>query len=81
VEEGNDCISVQQLIFISEFSGKAKFGLALFPHLIYMTIYFTNKIDHFTRIDVDRQIRFESIFTLIGTNFQTSNLTFLAARS
>ena len=56
-------------MFISEFSGDAKFSLASFTMLVYLMVNNINKTDHFTNSDVDRSNRFETIIYDTSSNF------------
>ena len=48
-------------MFNSKLLGDANFGMVSFKMLIYLTINYITKIDHFTTWDGDRLIGFESI--------------------
>ena len=53
-------------MFICKLLSDAKLGLTLFTQLVYSMISLQTKIDRFKINDIDRQIGFESIFTIIG---------------
>ena len=54
MDEDNTCYSEQQLMFISEFLSDTKIGFASLILLVYLTINYNDKIEHFTNNDEDK---------------------------